>query len=125
MSKIQMNIWGREFNLEVYYKKYQGEELTEIQKDSYECFMGSDVAIEQSLKKLTSFIEKEYKEKLQGKNVDNIFKYVIPKIIYVPNNCKKRTVALLCNFKFDIEHGLALVYENEKLVNIVSQDEIL
>ena len=81
--------------------------------------------LKKSLKKLTSFIEKEYKEKLQGKNVDNIFKYVIPKIIYVPNNCKKRTVALLCNFKFDIEHGLALVYENEKLVNIVSQDEIL
>ena len=53
MSKIQMNIWGREFNLEVYYKKYQGEELTEIQTDSYECFKGSDVAIEQSLKKLT------------------------------------------------------------------------
>lgn len=125
MSKIQMNIWGREFNLEVYFKKYQGKELTEMQKESYESFVEKNVVNEQSLKKLTSFIEKEYKDNLQERNIENIFKYVIPKMIYVPNKSQKRTVALLCNFKFENEHGLALVYENEKLANIVLQDEIL
>lgn len=125
MSKIKMNIWGRDFNLEVYYKKYQGEEVTETQKDSYENFIEAGTEIEQSLRKLTSYIEKEYGTQLQEKKIENIFKYVIPKIIFIPNNCEKRTVALLCNFKFDNEHGLALVYENEKLIDIVLQDEIL
>lgn len=125
MSKIQMNIWGRDFNLEVYFKKYQGKESTEIQRESYDEFVRTDAANGHSLTKLTSFIEKEYGNKLKEKNVENIFKYVIPKTIYIPNNCKKRTVVLLCNFKFENEHGLALVYENEKLISIVLQDEIL
>ena len=26
MSKVKMEIWGREFNLEVFYKNYKGKE---------------------------------------------------------------------------------------------------
>ena len=125
LSNIQMNIWGRVFNLEVYFKKYYGKDVTEIQKHSYECFINSDVVIKQSLNALILFIEKNYRENLQEEKIENIFKYVIPKTIYIPNNCEKRTVVLLCNFKFDYEHGLAIVYEEEGLVKIVSQDEIL
>lgn len=125
MSKIKMNIWDRDLKLEVYFKKYQGKEATELQQKSYECFVNADDVLNQSLKKLITFIEKEYKDKLQEKRIENIFKYVIPKTIYIPNNSKKRMVALLCNFKFEEEHGLALVFENEKLTNIVLQDDIL
>ena len=56
--------------------------------------------------------------------VDNIFKYVIPKDIYILQD-EKRKVAILCNYKFDMEHGLAIVFENEKFKTIVAQDIIL
>ena len=36
-------------------------------------------------------------------------------MIYIPKEEKQRVCALLCDFKFDIEHGLALVFENEKI----------
>ena len=122
MSKVKMEIWGREFNLEVFYKNYKGKEITENQKLSYEKFILDTDAIDKSKKKLVAYIENNYKE--AGK-VDNIFKYVIPKMIYIPKEEKQRVCALLCDFKFDIEHGLALVFENEKIKEVVSQDDIL
>lgn len=57
-------------------------------------------------------------------SVDNIFKYVIPKTISVPK-AKKRVVAIMCNFKFDMEHGMAIVFEDEKIKKIGPQDIVL
>ena len=122
MSKVKMEIWGREFNLEVFYKNYKGKEITDNQIASYEKFITADDAIEKSKKKLIAYIEENYEE--VGK-IENIFKYVIPKMVYIPRGEKQRKCALLCDFKFDMEHGLALVFENEKFKEVVSQDDIL
>ena len=35
---------------------------------------------------------------------------------------EERVFAILCNYKFDIEHGLAVVYENEKFKTVGAQD---
>ena len=122
MSKVKMEIWGREFNLEVFYKNYKGREITDNQIASYEKFIAADDAIEKSKKKLIAYIEENYEE--AGK-IENIFKYVIPKMVYIPREEKQRKSALLCDFRFDMEHGLALVFENEKFKEVVSQDDIL
>ncbi len=122
MSKVKMEIWGRECNLEVFYKNYKGKEITDNQKASYDKFIGSKDAIDKAKIKLTSYIEDNYKE--AGK-IENVFKYVIPKMIYIPREEKHRICALLCDFKFDMEHGLALVFENEKFKEVISQDDIL
>ena len=122
MSKVKMEIWGREFNLEVFYKNDKGKEITENQIASYEKFIAADDAIEKSKKKLIAYIEENYEE--AGK-IENIFKYVIPKMVYIPREEKQRKCALLCDFRFDMEHGLALVFENEKFKEVVSQDDIL
>ena len=66
-------------------------------------------------------MEEKYSAYLQGKKINNIFKYIIPKLIYIPNNRPQRTIDLLCDFRFDIEHGIAIIFENEELINIVSQ----
>ena len=122
MSKVKMEIWGREFNLEVFYKNYKGKDITENQKISYEMFINAEEAIEKSKEELICYIESNYEE--AGK-IENIFKYVIPRMIYVARDETPRKCALLCDFKFDIEHGLALVFENETIKEIVSQDEFL
>lgn len=125
MNKIQMEIWGRQFNVDVYYKNFQGNEITQYQKDSYTEFIDAYDEIEKSKNKIIDYIEEYYSENLLEEKVENIFKYVIPKTIYIPKEEKKRIVALLCDFKFDIEHGLAIIFENEKFNEIVTQDEIL
>ncbi|MCM1539584.1 MAG: hypothetical protein NC254_14450 [bacterium] len=54
--------------------------------------------------------------------VDNIFKYVMPIKRYVLRTGKDRSIAILCDYKFDIEHGIAVVFKNEKFFRIGSQD---
>ena len=67
---------------------------------------------------------KNNSDRING-SIENIFKYVIPVSIYIERNKKKRVVSLLCNYRFDEEHGIAITYENEKLKNIGPQDDVL
>lgn len=125
MSKVQMNIWGRNFELDIYFKQYKGQEITKQQKETLEYFLKAEGLIEPSLQELVHFIESNYNDRLEEENVQNIFRYVIPKMIYVPNKSENKQIALLCNFRFEEEHGIAVVFENEMFSKIVLQDDIL
>lgn len=48
----------------------------------------------------------------------------MPKYLFVKREINKHVVAM-CNYKFDMEHGIAVVFENEMFSKIVSQDIIL
>lgn len=61
---------------------------------------------------------------LIGDSITNIFKYVIPTDIFVLRNTDVHEVALMCNYRYDPEHGLAAVFENERLKKIIPQDEL-
>ena len=58
-------------------------------------------------------------------HVDNVFKYVMPKNVLITRNDKDRQFAVMCNYKFDMEHGLAVVFENEEFKTVGAQDIIL
>ena len=47
-------------------------------------------------------------------NIENIFKYVIPKYLYVKRNEDKHVVATMCNYKFDKENGMQLYLKTRK-----------
>lgn len=124
MNKINTEIWGREFELPVIIKQFKGKEITDTQKEAVHC-------LEQNLNIFNSAIDEVEKYIIDNglkengiDEVDNIFKYVIPKSISVPKS-KKRVFALMCNFKFDMEHGLAVIFEDEKFKEVGSQDLIL
>lgn len=125
MNKSTVRIWGRNFDLEVYYKKFQGKNVNLSQQEAYDKFLESEDIIEKSYRKVVSYIEDNYKNNLEEDRIENIFRYIIPKTIYIPNDAFKRKIVILCDFKYDIEHGLAIVYENEELVKISSQDDVL
>ena len=40
----------------------------------------------------------------------------------IARNCNKRAIAVMCNYKFDMEHGIAIVYENEEFKEVGPQD---
>lgn len=61
----------------------------------------------------------------KGVSINNIFKYVAPKYLYVARNNEKHVVAIMCNYKFDPENGIAVIFENEKFSKIGMQDIIL
>ena len=118
-----INVWGRDFSLKVIFETLKGEEVLEEQNKALDAFIDkSDMLLSDSKK-----IEKYCVEKSNGKiesPVDNIFKYVIPTRIYVMRETLTRKVVLLCNYKFDEESGCALVFENEKLIRICTQEEL-
>lgn len=124
MNKIKMNIWGRDFDLPVMIKQFKGRDITDEQNDAVEKFESSEKMVNAAKDEVEKYIIKNGLKDAGVDSVDNIFKYVIPKTISVPKS-KKRIVAIMCNFKFDMEHGLAIVFEDEKLKKIGPQDIVL
>lgn len=116
MNKIKIKIWGREFNLNIFYEDEAQNQQSIIDE----------------LKILESTVLNDSKEVLDycfkhnevAKEEINIFKFVKPHYIYIPNNNKK-DIILMCHYKFDIEHGLAIIYCDGKINRITLQDEIL
>lgn len=121
MIKYTMNIWGRKFELPVMIKQYDGEEITEIQKESIEKFQYCEEVLNASKQSVEQYILENGLRDHNIYEVDNIFKYVMPKSFYVPN-AGKRVVVLFCDFKYDLENGIALIFEDEKLKEIGPED---
>lgn len=121
MIKYTMNIWGRKFELPVMIKQYDGEEIIEIQKEAVEKFQHCEEVLNASKQSVEQYILENGLRDLNIYEVDNIFKYVMPKSFYVPN-AEKRVVVLFCDFKYDLENGVALVFEDEKLKKIGPED---
>ena len=125
-ENIRLNIWGREFYLEIVYDRFEGEDITSTQKDTYKEFIDNTEQIFHD----AHFMIKEYCEKIYSSlvtdNFENIFKYVIPKQLYIKRSVtKKRIAGLLCNFKFDMDNGLAIYIEDGKVTKVGPQDIIL
>ncbi len=122
MTNIELKIWGRSLNLPVAYDWFEDEEeLLPSQKEVITILSSDNQVMDTVLPNVKKYI-------LQfnsGKNeVDNIFKYIIPQKIYVLRK-EKPSFAVLCDFKFDLEHGIAIVFENNSFSKIVPQDDIL
>lgn len=125
MNKVKMIIWGREYELDVIYDCYEGEEILGSQIDAVKAFSISDKAIEASLEKVKNYCLEMNREEIGTNSIENIFKYVVPKYLYVPREKEKHVIAIMCNYRFDSENGIAVVFENERFKEIGMQDIIL
>ena len=56
---------------------------------------------------------------------DNIFSYLQPERIFVTRSEPHPEVAIMCKYRYDLEHGLAVVFSNNGDTRVVIQDEIL
>lgn len=121
MSKQKMCIWNREFEIPVLYECYSGEEILDSQKEAFALFKDNEQEVELSLQYVKEYVEKNNDGRLK-EDISNIFKYVMPKSIFVSHRENQHVVSILCNYKFDIEHGIAVVFENEHFKEVVSQD---
>ncbi len=125
MSKCKINIWGRTFELNVVYECYPGEEVLESQKEAFAMFEDNPKEIAESLEAVKEYVYKTNSGQLAGGDIENIFKYVMPKSIFVPHTKKHYIVAIMCNYKFDMEHGVAIVFEEGKLKTVGAEDIVL
>ena len=124
-KSINIEIWEREFSLDVEFDCYSDERVTQNQLDAFERFCNHHKWIDKSKKNVESFCKKAVENDDQNQNKDNIFSYVKPVGIFVKRDNDKPRVAIMCKYKYDPEHGLAVVFDHNGNVTVGLQDIIL
>ena len=124
IKKVDMNIWGRDFDLKVEFDCYRGEKVTKSQEEALKKIVKNIDLINKSKKMLEKYCEKSVYADNENQKKDNVFSYIKPDYIFVKREDKPR-VAIMCKYKYDMEHGLAIVFEESGNITIELQDEIL
>ena len=119
-DKICLDVWGRKFELKVIYDVYENEEILEIQRNAFDMFIENASKILKDDSFIKKYCQDNSNNQITG-DIDNIFKYVIPNSLYIMRDGKKRKVVLLCDYRYDEEHGIAIGFENERISYIGSQ----
>ncbi len=123
MSKVKIRIWDRDFELNVAYQNYPGEAITDYQEAAFNFVLSADY--EPAKAGVERYIRKHYSFELGENNLDNIFRYVMPKSILIMRTKGIPAFAVMCNFRFDIEHGIAVIFENGAFKDTGPQDLVL
>lgn len=123
MSKVNVRIWDREFELSVSYQNFPGEEITENQKRTMAAVPSVDY--DAARNSVEGYIRKYFAAELGDDSLDNIFRFVMPKSVLIPRAEGVSVFAIMCNFKLDMEHGIAVIFENETFKTAGPQDLIL
>ena len=125
IESLEVSIWGRKFTLPVEYDCYEGEEVTKAQSQALKRFKSHTEWIEQS----KSIVEKYCREQVmsddENAKKDNIFSYIKPECIFVKRDKENPRIAMMCKYRYDLEHGLAVVFSSDGKVTVGMQDIIL
>ncbi len=125
MNRIKMMLWGREVDLGITYDCYSNENVLKSQEVAVQEFLDNYEEVNSSLEQVKKYCLSKNRDEIGNDEIENIFKYVAPKYLFIPRNESRHVVAIMCNYKFDIESGIAIVYENCRLREIGKQEIIL
>lgn len=125
MPSLTTNLWGRQFELEVIYDLLGDEEVSKNQTEALQALTKTWRVVEDSLKAVKQYCRADERSDIKDDEITNIFKYVVPQALYVERSERVRLVGLLCAYRFDPEHNLAILFENEQLKEIGSEDILL
>lgn len=125
INSVEIEIWGRSFSLNVEYDCYAGEEITPKQIEAVERLSKNLHWISNAKKDVIKYCKPEVDKDSENQKKDNIFSYVKPEAIFVKRDDKKSRIALMCKYRYDPEHGLAVVFDANGNVNVGTQDIIL
>ena len=119
MTKIVL--WNREFELEVIYETYDGIGVSDKQTNALKVFQSNKESLIRSKDAVEAyFVETGY---ISGAEKDvNLFRFIMPRYVYVTRDGR---VSLMCDFKYDLEHGIAIVFKDGELEKTGPQDIIL
>ena len=120
-------IWGRECQVNLVFDCYVGEKIDKVQEDTIADFEANLKQYTQDgLIAIKKYIVDNYKNNVDDQTIPNIFKYVVPKTVYVskdPSN--KKVIGILCHFRFDEENELAVKYIDGQVAEVGGEQIIL
>ncbi len=122
---MELSIWGRDFSLPVKYDCYEGETITEEQNASLRNFVDHPVWLEKAKKKVESYCKDRVLQDDENDKKDNVFSYIKPEYLFVKREDINPRILLMCKYRYDLEHGLAIVFSKNGKIIVGSQDIIL
>lgn len=123
----EYEMWGRSCKVNLVFDCYAGEEIDVVQEETIADF---EANIEQytqcGLKAIKKYIVENYKNIIDDETIPNVFKYVVPKTVYVSKDpSKKKVIGILCHFRFDDEYGLAVKFVDGQVAEVGGEHIIL
>ena len=125
IKTLNVEIWGRRFSLNVEYDCYVGEEITSEQIEAVERLNANTSWFNKVKDDVVKYCKIEVDGDDKNQNKDNIFSYIKPEAVFVKRDTQKSRIALMCKYRYDPEHGLAIVFDRNGNVTIGPQDVIL
>ena len=125
IKTLNIEIWGRKFSLNVEYDCYPGEEITLKQIEAINRLSNNVSWFNNAKEKVVKYCKAQVDNDDKNEKKDNIFSYVKPEAIFVKRDNVKSRIALMCRYRYDPEHGLAIVFDETGNITIGPQDIIL
>lgn len=125
IDKINLMIWGRDFTIPIAYECYDSETVTAEQRKAAETFASHPGRIEAAKNKVEQYCKEAVMEDAENQKKDNIFSYIKPERLFVKHDKGSPRTALMCKYRYDPEHGLAVVFNADGSTTIGSQDIII
>ncbi|MGN0297760.1 MAG: hypothetical protein ACI4C1_01005 [Lachnospiraceae bacterium] len=118
-QKIKLNVWGREFNIDLIFQNYSGQAPDELQWKTYQNFMKQfDMHMEEAYQAFEGYCAERYPEEI-GSKFQNIFKYIIPRLIFIEEEFNGIcSIGFDCYFRLNLEDNLVAKFENDILVEV-------
>lgn len=124
IDKLNISIWGRDFELPVNYNCYEGESVTSEQIQLLDYFVKHPEWISNSKIIVENYCRQQVLDDEENQKKDNIFSYIKPISVFI-KNVKKPRIAVICKYRYDEEHGLAIMFDEAGSISVGSEDIIL
>ena len=125
IESLEVIIGGRSFTLPVEYDCYEGEEVTKAQIQALKRFKSHTEWIAQSKSIVEEYCREQVMSDDKNAKKDNIFSYIKPECLFVKRDKENPRIAMMCKYRYDLEHGLAVVFSSDGEVTVGIQDIIL
>ena len=118
-------IWDKKFAINIVYDCYSGEKITRNQIKAFERFCDNLQWLENAKNEFLKYCKNDVNNDFNNLKKDNIFSYIKPESIFIKRDDINCRVALMCKYRYDQEHGLAIVFDKNGNITIGIQDIII
>lgn len=123
INNVSITIFERHFDLLVEYDHYADPSLMKKLEASLLRFLSHDEWIVNAKSQLENYCQEDVLQDKENQKKDNVFSYIKPECIYVKRDSIR--VAIMCHYRYDPEHGLAIVFDSDGNVTVGIQDIII
>lgn len=125
IEALEINIWDRTFSLPVEYDCYEGETVTKGQIKALNNFVSHKEWLIKAKKSTEDYCRNAVEQDDDNQKKGNIFSYIKPDYLFIKHDTTNPRVALMCKYRYDMEHGLAIVFSSKGEITVGIQDIIL